>query len=298
MPRIRSIKHDLYLDEDLATLPFVCRYAFPGLWTLADREGRLEDRPARIKAQLFPYEAVDMDDILAQLAGRGFVVRYEVDGVRYLQVRSFAKHQQVNARETASRIPPPPGVPQATVPAPPDDHGSRRDTDVHVHARAVPCEPVHARGEGNGIQGRGTDHPPTPLTGGVVGGRPDTPAVPPRLVPRPPGTRSHPLDEDQAPAYADPLRQERAALWLERFAEAHATVRQSRYVPKPQRDFEPALRLVQAYTDRELAALTALYLEATGEAFEGKPRTPGHLAHVASMLEERLKEVGQWPSAA
>ena len=27
-----------------------------GLWTQADREGRLEDRPMRLKASLFPYD--------------------------------------------------------------------------------------------------------------------------------------------------------------------------------------------------------------------------------------------------
>lgn len=156
MPRIRSIKHDLYLDEDLARLPLVCRYAFPGLWTLADREGRLEDRPARIKAQLFPYEPeVDMDAALAQLAAGGFVVRYEVDGARYLQVRTFAQHQQVNARESQSRIPPPPGqplpAPAPSSPAHVEDDGSGEDICTQCRARACTCTHV---GNGDGIQGR------------------------------------------------------------------------------------------------------------------------------------------------
>lgn len=144
-----------------------------------------------------------------------------------------------------------------------------------------------------------TPVPPVGSPQGTAGGGAHEPqAGTPRLVPRPAVARPHPLDEDQVTAHADPLRQQRAALWLERFAEAHAEVRQSRYVGKPQRDFEPALRLVLAYTDEELAALTTLYLAASGEAFDAKPRTPGHLAHVASMLEERLKEVGQWPRVA
>jgi len=149
--RIRNIKHDLYLDEDLAQLPIVCRYAFPGLWTLADREGRLEDRPARIKAQLFPYEpSVNMDDVLARLAAGGFVLRYEVAGVRYLQVRTFAKHQQVNARESPSKLPAPPSY------VPPDPPVSSERTDMHGDARA--CTDINVGegyGDGNGIQGMG-----------------------------------------------------------------------------------------------------------------------------------------------
>lgn len=298
MPRIRAIKHDLYLDEELAQLPVLCRYAFPGLWTLADREGRLEDRPARIKAQLFPYEpGIDMDDVLATLAAAGFVIRYEVGGARYLQVRSFTKHQQVNARETKSQIPAPPGhvAPPPAAPAEGDDTAT--DTDVHVHARAVPCMHVGKGREGNGIQGR--DLPPTPQgvsAGGDAQAIADTAPALPRLVPRPSGQRQHPLDEDQTQAAPDV--QQRAALWLERFAGLHLTRRGSRYLTKPQRDFEPAVRLVRAYADAEMDALTALYLDASGIGFDDKPRTPGHLAHVAPMLEERLKEVGQWPSAA
>jgi hypothetical protein len=32
------------------------RLLFTGLWCLADREGRLEDRPAEIKAEIFSYD--------------------------------------------------------------------------------------------------------------------------------------------------------------------------------------------------------------------------------------------------
>ena len=38
--------------------------------TIADREGRLEDRALRIKAELFPYEQIDVDALLDDLARR------------------------------------------------------------------------------------------------------------------------------------------------------------------------------------------------------------------------------------
>ena len=37
------------------------RLLFVGLWTIADRNGRLEDRPKRIRAELFPYDEIDAD---------------------------------------------------------------------------------------------------------------------------------------------------------------------------------------------------------------------------------------------
>jgi hypothetical protein len=80
---------------------------FAGLWTLADREGRLEDRPRRIKAALFPYDVLDVDDLLDRLAGKGFVLRYVADGVAYLAIPTFLAHQRPKTDETLSAIPAP-----------------------------------------------------------------------------------------------------------------------------------------------------------------------------------------------
>ena len=43
------IKPDFLRDEELAALPLEARLLFAGLWMCADREGRIEDRPQRIK---------------------------------------------------------------------------------------------------------------------------------------------------------------------------------------------------------------------------------------------------------
>ena len=55
MARARNIKPGFFKNEFLADLPFETRLLFIGLWTLADREGRLEDRPRKIKMELFAY---------------------------------------------------------------------------------------------------------------------------------------------------------------------------------------------------------------------------------------------------
>ncbi len=117
MARIRSIKPDFFMHDGLAELSPIHRLLFIGLWTQADREGRLEDRPARIKAAVLPYDAADVDQMIDDLAlhPERFIVRYEVCGVRYLQVTGFSAHQQPHIREVPSKIP---GLPASTVPAP------------------------------------------------------------------------------------------------------------------------------------------------------------------------------------
>lgn len=92
-------------EQDPAT-----RLLFIGLWTLADREGRLEDRPKRIKSAIFPYDSFDTDPMLERLKKDGFLVRYEVDGEKYIQLINFVKHQDPHYKEKASEIPPVPGT--------------------------------------------------------------------------------------------------------------------------------------------------------------------------------------------
>src|SRR5262245_4448792 len=61
MARARLLKPGFFTNEDLVELPPAARLLFAGLWTLADREGRLEDRPKRIKLAVLPYDDVDVD---------------------------------------------------------------------------------------------------------------------------------------------------------------------------------------------------------------------------------------------
>lgn len=83
---------------------------FEGLWILADRAGRLEDRPLRIKAEVFPYRDANVDAMLAWLVSSEFILRYLVDGKRYIQILNFAKHQNPHKNETESDIPSPEGA--------------------------------------------------------------------------------------------------------------------------------------------------------------------------------------------
>jgi len=113
MARIRYLKPDFFKDEDIAELPHQVRIFYAGLWCYADRAGRLEDRPKRLKAEIFPYEDFDIEAGLQRLSSpkksnnKPFLVRYKKDGYSYIQILQWDKHQKPHPTEKKSEIPPP-----------------------------------------------------------------------------------------------------------------------------------------------------------------------------------------------
>lgn len=107
MARSRIIKPGFFNNDILAEIPPLGRLLFAGLWTIADRGGRLEDRPKRIKATLLPYDECDVDKLLAHLHDRGFIHRYGKGLNAFIQVSNWDKHQQPHIKEAESTIPAP-----------------------------------------------------------------------------------------------------------------------------------------------------------------------------------------------
>lgn len=107
MARVRNLKPGFFSNENLAECTPWARLCFAGLWTIADREGRLEDRPKRIKGQLFPMDAIEVEPLLGELVQHGFIIRYAVNGTGFIQVIEFSKHQNPHHREPSSVIPSP-----------------------------------------------------------------------------------------------------------------------------------------------------------------------------------------------
>lgn len=106
MARARNIKPAIMDNEELAELEPLTRLLFIYLWMLADRDGKLEDRPKRIAAQALPYDrAADVGAMLDDLHKAGFIARYEAQGTACIQIVNFAKHQAPHVREQASELP-------------------------------------------------------------------------------------------------------------------------------------------------------------------------------------------------
>jgi hypothetical protein len=107
MSRSRNIKPGFFSNEDLAECSPWTRLCFAGLWTLADREGRLENRAKRIKGHLFPFDTVDVEPLLVELEARGFIYRYASQTHALIQILEFSKHQNPHHKEAMSTYPSP-----------------------------------------------------------------------------------------------------------------------------------------------------------------------------------------------
>jgi hypothetical protein len=112
--RMRFIKPGIMSNDALCELGPFAYILFTGLWMLADREGRLEFRPKRIKALAMPmWDEVGSEDIKNLVEGlwkSGFIEVYRVGAVEIIQVTNWAKHQRTHPREAASTLPPPPAL--------------------------------------------------------------------------------------------------------------------------------------------------------------------------------------------
>lgn len=107
--RARNVKPSLFKNELLAIADPIYTVVFAGLWCLADRRGRLEDRPAKIHFDINPGRAFEGTSVsLTWLTDNGFIARYEVNGTRYVQILNFEKHQSPHHMEQESVIPPMP----------------------------------------------------------------------------------------------------------------------------------------------------------------------------------------------
>ncbi len=155
MPRTRLINPAASLDEDVAALSIWARHLWAYLPCHADREGRLKDSAFMLKASIFPADTIDVDALIGELAATDMVVRYQVDGKRYLQIRNFAKYQSPHKNEVPSDIPP---VPLAKLPERSSNYPSARS-----HPVSDP-DPV----SGSGDDPVGESVPPAPDLSGMA----------------------------------------------------------------------------------------------------------------------------------
>ncbi|MEU1088901.1 HNH endonuclease [Streptomyces sp. NPDC005892] len=112
MPRIRTVKPELWEDELLGVLPRDARLLFIATFNMADDEGILRWTPAYIKAQAFMYDddlgPKEVDQLMRCLTDAGLLFPY-IGGVAKQQmavVVNFRKHQRIN-RPQKGKLPAP-----------------------------------------------------------------------------------------------------------------------------------------------------------------------------------------------
>ena len=213
MARARNIKPGFFKNEELAECTSWARLCFAGLWTLADRDGRLEDRPKRIRGELFAFDdEVTIGPLLDELVAHGFILRYRTsDGLRAIQILKFEEHQTPHYAEKPSTIEPPNLVlgGHHDVSNPGLALGSRADDEARNPENVVLDPSIK----------RGSKPPDSLIPDSLI---PDTPipsrdtvlthgSVPPSPDERPPLV----LNGDQPPKLPDCPQHEVLALWAE-----------------------------------------------------------------------------------
>lgn len=110
MARIRTIKPEFPQSESMGRVSRDARLLFIQLWTLCDDEGRSRGDARLIKGLLYPYDEIKFSQIdgwLDELQAENCIIRYDVEGSRYLAVRNWLNHQKID-RPSRSKIPEPP----------------------------------------------------------------------------------------------------------------------------------------------------------------------------------------------
>jgi hypothetical protein len=111
MARIRTIKPEAFRSRTIKKLSYPARWTFCGLLVQVDDEGRAVDDVDLIRADIYPLEmdTVSVKDVemhIEELSSPDvdMVCRYSADGIRYLHIVNFKKHQRIN-RASESHIP-------------------------------------------------------------------------------------------------------------------------------------------------------------------------------------------------
>lgn len=136
MARIRTIKPEFPQSESMGRVSREARLCFILLWTICDDSGRTRASSRMLASLLYPYDedaGKRIDGWLGELETENCIVRYEVEGNTYLEIRNWLNHQRID-KPSASKLPP-------------FDEASR----ILANPREASCE------EGKGKEGKGRE---------------------------------------------------------------------------------------------------------------------------------------------
>lgn len=160
---IRTVRRDLWRSDDFNGLSSASvRLTWLALISYADDLGRFKADPRELWAFAWLHDGevhvADVATHLAEIAGRGMISAYSVDGRDYFEIPSWSKHQRVD-NAAKSPIPPP-----------------RGDSPQPAAVRGGSPQ-FAAGGEGRGGEGKGDaadrGEPPAPFCSKHPGGTDD-----------------------------------------------------------------------------------------------------------------------------
>lgn len=110
MPRIRSLKPEVWQSPEVMNLTHSARLLFVGLITQADDEGRGSADPRKLKAAIFGGDDITVENVrswLSELASQWLAILYSVEGFGELYWLPSWELHQVVTKPTPSKYPMP-----------------------------------------------------------------------------------------------------------------------------------------------------------------------------------------------
>lgn len=191
MPRIRTIKPELFLSETVSSLTLEAERSFIGLLTQADDRGRFRESAPVLNGALWPHRpnhsVADMVSDLDEIVEKGLLCRYQEGGKNYLHFVTWDEHQKISHPSTRNLCPP----------CPIHDGGSPRNRKV---SGKFP-EPSGNTQQGKERKGKELVKSPTLSTEGGPGGTKNARASSTRSLPANAGVKKEHAQRSQAKAH-------------------------------------------------------------------------------------------------
>ena len=99
----RILKESICCSDNMNSLTLFQENMFFRLIVNCDDYGRMDARPAIVKAKLYPlkdYRLDQIEDALRALSSAELVILYEVDGKPFLQMKTWDRHQTIRAKKS------------------------------------------------------------------------------------------------------------------------------------------------------------------------------------------------------
>lgn len=99
MARIRTVKPEFWLDEEISEVSAESALLAIGLLNISDDEGFFRANPGLVRAAIFPLRelSITIPGMFQELSGIGYIRLFEgVDGKKYGEVVQFLKHQKIS----------------------------------------------------------------------------------------------------------------------------------------------------------------------------------------------------------
>jgi len=105
MAKIRGIKPDFWISEQVVTCSMPARLFFIGLWNFSDDHGVFKWKPKMLKMQIFLSDNVSTQKLLKELVDNGFIKKFVFEEAEYGYIINFSKHQRIDKRYLQEIIP-------------------------------------------------------------------------------------------------------------------------------------------------------------------------------------------------